>query len=188
MSKGHHLNFLPCTFQICLQPQDRVLTNSVCTAPFQIIMWELRPVMWSEFQQGVSSYLWAGGTFCIAVDGFCQVIILFATSHDIFSNDLIMLPQPGSDFPKELMIVPQCCVSNLVWQTSFQALLWRVLRVLFNCICDLNAVSVYFTCMHCCIESTKEKEKKQFLRVLGRPVNVQVSFGWFAVASLHNYY
>lgn len=70
--------------------------------------------MWSDFQQGVSSCLFAGGTFCIVVDWFCQVTNLFATSHDICSNDLILWPQPGSNFSKELMIVPQCGLSNLV--------------------------------------------------------------------------
>jgi hypothetical protein len=147
---------------------ERDLTDSLCTLSDYHVGVEVCCVV--GFSTRVSLHLWAGGTFCIVVDWFCQVIILFAAAHDICSNnDLILWPQPGSDFPKELMIVPQCGLSNLVWQTSFQALLWRVLRVLFNCICDLNVVSVYFTCMHCCHWAHEMKKKTVFEGV--RPVS-----------------
>lgn len=39
-------------------------------------------------------------TLCIAVKWVYQVINLLASSYDLW-------PQPGSDFPEELMIVPQ---------------------------------------------------------------------------------
>ena len=47
-------------------------------------------------------------TLCVVVNWFYQVVNLLATSYDIAVMTLILRPQPGTDFPEELMIVPQC--------------------------------------------------------------------------------